>query len=127
MNVFVYGTLMKGCRNHRLLINEKFIGEGKIQNYGLYNVTSSYPGVILKDGASVLGGIYDVSKKTLEKLDQLEGEGSLYIRRAVSVETANGAMEAYTYLWNRTVNEQDYVDIRELPWRPYEKKVRGYI
>ena len=118
MNVFVYGTLMKGCRNHRLLINEKYIGEGKIQNYGLYNVTSSYPGVIQKGGTSVLGEIYNVSEKTLEKLDELEGEGSLYIRRAVSVETANAVMEAYTYIWNRSVNEKDYVDVRELPWRP---------
>jgi gamma-glutamylcyclotransferase (GGCT)/AIG2-like uncharacterized protein YtfP len=119
MKVFVYGTLMKGCRNHRLLINEKFVGEGKLQNYGLYNVTSSYPGVVPRNGAAVLGEIYDVSEKTLERLDQLEGEGRLYIRKAVSVETVNGEMEAYIYLWNRTVNEKDYVDVRKLPWRLY--------
>ena len=120
MNVFVYGTLMKGYWNHRLLEREKFIGEGKIQNYGLYNVTSPYPGVIQKNGASVLGEIYDVSEKTLKKLDELEGEGTLYIRRAVNVETSEGVLEAYTYLWNKTVNEKDYVDVKDLPWRQHK-------
>lgn len=119
MKVFVYGTLMKGCQNHRLLKNETFVGVGKIQNYGMYNVTPLYPGVVPENGASVLGEVYDVSEKALEILDKFEGEGSLYIRKTVSVETANGTMEAYTYLWNRAVNDKDYVDARKFPWRPY--------
>ena len=125
MLVFVYGTLMKGRWNHNFLLNEKFIGQGSVLNYGLYNV-SSFPGVIRKDGAKVLGELYDVSEKTLEKLDILEGEGSMYLRRAVMVETEQSQVEAYIYVWNRKVKDEDFIEFNNLPWRPNNKRGDGF-
>lgn len=115
--VFVYGSLMKGYWNHNFLSNEKYIAEGILKNYGLYSV-SSFPGVIRKEGATTIGEVYDVSEKTLEKLDLLEGEGSMYLRRAINVDIKKEITEAYIYLWNGPVREKDYIQVENLPWKP---------
>ncbi len=44
MNVFVYGTLMKGNRNHFYLKNDVFLGNAVLDNYGLYNVSTFFLG-----------------------------------------------------------------------------------
>jgi gamma-glutamylaminecyclotransferase len=119
MNVFVYGTLMKGYGNHRLVENETWLGDALLKDFGLYNVTQYYPGIIKQRGSSVRGEVYDVSEKTLEKLDILEGEGSLYLRIAVKVTLNTGKeVESYVYVWNIRVREHTYMPVEQLPWRP---------
>ena len=88
--VFVYGTLLRGRSNHRgYLRGCPCIGCGILEGFDMYNV-GSFPAIVPGEGR-VRGELYRVNRRTLERLDMLEGNGSLYVRRRVRV-----AAEAYT-------------------------------
>jgi gamma-glutamylcyclotransferase (GGCT)/AIG2-like uncharacterized protein YtfP len=66
-----------------------------------------YPGLVLSDGGSVHGELYELDDvtATLEQFDSYEdfsgydGEGSLYRRSLVSAVTGGGSMLAWTYIY----------------------------
>lgn len=106
--VFVYGTLKKGYGNWRgLLSDQKYIGEGTTKDrYVLGNVgfPFAFPEEFVKDFIDedmirpVLGDVFYVDNETtLRKLDFLEGEGSLYHRRLVQVETLTRNYTCWMY------------------------------
>ena len=70
--VFVYGTLMRGERNHRYLSASRYCGRWRTPpTYDLYSLTS-YP-VACPGGRQRLSGeVYRVSQQTLHLLDALE-------------------------------------------------------
>lgn len=55
-----------------------------------------YPGIRRCDDATVDGVVYAVSKLALAPLDRYEGD--MYQRERVTVSTANGTHEAWTYI-----------------------------
>lgn len=123
MNVFVYGTLMKPYGNHALIEDEKFLGNAVLEGYGLYNVSPFFPGIIEQEGAAVKGEVYDINEATLKKLDRLEGEGSLYIRKNVQVILeSKEVISAYVYIWNKAIDPQSYIPFEKSPWKPFRKK-----
>ena len=82
--VFTYGTLLKGERNHyNYLSDEDFICDGFIDGFVMFNL-GRYPGIYEGEGL-VLGELYLVDENTLAKLDYLEEEGSLYVRKTTKV------------------------------------------
>ncbi|XP_011310621.1 putative gamma-glutamylcyclotransferase CG2811 isoform X2 [Fopius arisanus] len=115
--VFVYGTLKSGQPNHELLISSsngyaKFIGIGKTLNKYPLVIASKYnipfllkqPGV----GHQVLGEVYDVDSKMMDKLDELEEHPRFYLRteediimakdsKDVNVEKIGCVTKAWTY------------------------------
>lgn len=100
--VFVYGTLMKGQRNHeRFLRDEDFVADGRIEGFRNYDL-GSYSGIVYGNG-QVAGELYFVDDETLDSLDVLEGEGDLYLRKCTEVFT-NGRerVEAFVYVYNRS-------------------------
>lgn len=109
---------MKDHRNHSILKNDKFLGNAVLEGYGLYNV-SSFPGIIKQNDAAVKGEVYNISKRTLKKLDALESEGVLYTRKLVTIDLKSKKINAYVYVWNSTVNPQSYVPFEKSPWKPY--------
>ena len=107
-NVFVYGTLKMGYHNHRLLEGAEFKGIGVIHNYGVFGMPYGIPGVKAHEGSYVVGEIYSVDEKILERLDMLEGyrgEGfrdNMYNRKKeVAVLGSEEKLEVYFYEWNR--------------------------
>ena len=105
--VFVYGTLMRGKGNYRRFFQGnpevKFVDEGVAEGLALYRVTKHYPGAVPEKGAFTRGEVFRVSRKVLRRLDLLEDEGDLYIRRKIQVRLKSGTtVEAWVYLWNRT-------------------------
>jgi gamma-glutamylaminecyclotransferase len=83
--VFVYGTLKRGFRNHRLLEGCALLGGGAtVPTYKM--IETSFP-VIMPDrtGKPVAGEIYTVDDETLARLDQLEKEGRSYDRQLIDV------------------------------------------
>jgi len=116
IKVFVYGTLMRGEDNHDLFLSEsKFIGYAELAGYGLYNV-SSYPGIVPECNEKVKGEVYEVDQQTLARLDWLEDEGELYIRREVEVDTSEGRLKAYAYIWNGNVDGMKKLRYEDQPW-----------
>lgn len=122
--IFVYGTLMKKRANHdRYLKNTIYLGPAKLEGYALYDL-GLYPGIKKKNGSEVLGELYDVDNETLKKIDMLEGEGFLYLRKKVEVRQLGGKkVEAFVYEYNRVVDEKKIIKYKDQPYKRKEKLV----
>lgn len=129
--VFVYGTLMRGHGNHSYYLTQsEFLGTGEITDYAMYEV-SSFPGIVPESGEVVKGEVYRIDQDTLRRLDQLEGEGSLYLRRNVEVLLNGKLVQAWTYVWNHEITGKVKVNYEAQPWkgrnwRPVNKRYVWY-
>ena len=115
VNVFVYGTLMKGYRNHYLIEEQKFIGAGQISGFEMYHV-HSFPGIIEGNGL-VQGELYQIDESLICVLDQLESVGNLYDRKEVEVTTLDRISKAWIYTWLRPI-ERHMDKVKTMPWKP---------
>ena len=106
--IFVYGTLLQGEGNHRLL---KGVAAclGRVRTEPRYTLVSlgRFPGMLEGGEDIVEGEVYSVDKPTLGRLDGLEGHPSFYERKAVAIQGFEDRIEAYF-----------------LPRNPYEKNPR---
>ena len=94
-NIFVYGTLREGERNHWLLKDTNFKGtyetepEYELRNFG------PFPGMMPWGDTSVQGEVYEVSDDLLEDLDYHEGHPSFYNRTKIKLKDYSGEIQAY--------------------------------
>ena len=101
--IFVYGTLKRGYRNHRLLAGQAFLGEARTApGFALFDL-GEHPGMVARPGepGSVGGEVWAVDAACLESLDLLEGTAEgIYRREAVPLMEpfAGRGIEAYLYL-----------------------------
>jgi gamma-glutamylaminecyclotransferase len=103
MILFVYGTLMRGQKNHRLLSGQRFIGEAVTEpRYRLYDL-GPYPGLVedKERGLAVTGELWEVDAVCLANLDEFEGVPDLYVRASVAVQGMAEPIE--TYLYNKVI------------------------
>jgi gamma-glutamylcyclotransferase (GGCT)/AIG2-like uncharacterized protein YtfP len=117
VDVFVYGTLMRGYGNNFFLRHDVYLGPGETQpEYTLYDLRH-FPAMVEGGDTSVKGEIYEVHPKTIEWLDKLEGvaEG-LYKREEIIL--ADGE-KALTYIFPRSNLEQRDVPIKNGDWREW--------
>ena len=73
--LFVYGTLKRGCCNHRHLADQKFIGVARTApGYRLFEL-GGYPGLVSHpaDLEGVTGEVWSVDATALRRLDDFEG------------------------------------------------------
>lgn len=122
--IFVYGTLMKNrCNHDYYLCGQEYLGQAVLHGYGLYDL-GSYPGIVPEADEKVLGEVYAVDEKTLERLDYLEGNGWLYTRQKAEV-LLNGEWTGIeVYVWNSRVQPESKVGFNFQPWE--EKKTGRY-
>ena len=93
--VFVYGSLLSGEANHRLLARARRVGEARTApGFALHDL-GAYPAMVAGGARAVAGQVYDVDAKTLARLDVLEGHPRYYRRAAIAL--ADGT-SAETYL-----------------------------
>ena len=97
--IFVYGTLMRGQRAAHMLDDCVFGGCFRLKDYGMYHL-GSYPGIYPCEGESVLGELYYVDDKILARMDEYEGEGSLYLRTPVQITAGGKTADAEVYVYN---------------------------
>ncbi|MCL2354487.1 MAG: gamma-glutamylcyclotransferase, partial [Oscillospiraceae bacterium] len=101
MFVFVYGSLKKGYWNDHHLEGANFYGQGMLQGYSLYHV-STFPGMVKSEdeAETVYGEVYEVDEEILRNLDILESEGVMYKRCEVPINLRGGkTVNAGTYTW----------------------------
>lgn len=120
--VFVYGTLMKGFGNNRLLKNSERVGVATTVNK-LKLFASSIPFLVNEKGSSVISGeIYRVNERALKQLDALEGHPQWYKREVITVTDEVGdSFKAWVYFMpkdnmGRNISEipsGDYKDYAE--------------
>lgn len=103
--VFVYGSLMKGFHNHRLLESSRLMGSAKtISDFQMLDL-GSFPGLVLGEGGVVSGELYEVDYPTFQSLDNLEGYPRFYDRQITEVVTEEGVFSAWVYYLS---NPSDY-------------------
>lgn len=87
--IFVYGTLKRGFRNHVLLSDSKFLAEVVTKPLYLLYDCGPYPCLVkAKDGKgnSIHGEAYLVDDNVMTRLDRLEGVPYLYQRGELELE-----------------------------------------
>lgn len=106
VNIFVYGTLMKGQKAISLLGESVYRGRYALKDYAMYNL-GNFPGLIQKKGEIVVGEVYAVDEDILPDLDGYEGEGSLYLRKTVTVFNEKKKISACAYIYNHSTEGSD--------------------
>ena len=105
--VFVYGTLKKGFWNHRVLGDSELVGTTDTVEDSYVLLDAGFPALTQVDegGAPVRGEVYRVtSPEVLQHLDYLEGEGSMYHRRPITLK-GHEEDEVLTYYGDTKVFE----------------------
>ncbi len=136
INLFVYGTLLRGFANSSFLqqpFRARFIGEGTVRGY-LYDA-GSFPAFIpaaaeQSDAPQVAGEIYRIDDPdlVLETLDTIEGyntsnpERSLYIRKQVMAECAGEKLPVMVYVYNLPVDGLPRIESGD--YRQYVRSLR---
>ena len=109
IQVFVYGTLMPGYRNHERFIAPHLLSSQPATVAGwLYDLPAGYPGVVEGDGI-VHGNLLELPGQVLDSLDELEGYDPLgepgeneYYRKLANVRLSNDQeAEAWVYFMTR--------------------------
>lgn len=101
--VFVYGTLMRGCRANYMLKDARFCGRYHLKDYAMYDL-GRYPGICPQQGGLVQGEVYLVSPDMLSDMDEYEEEGSLYHRRRVEVWSGENSCSVWVYVYAGAVS-----------------------
>jgi gamma-glutamylcyclotransferase (GGCT)/AIG2-like uncharacterized protein YtfP len=92
--LFVYGTLMRDERNHRLLVEAEFLGEARtVAGFTMIDL-GAFPGVVAMGAGAIVGEVFRVNAQTLAAVDRLEGHPSFYRRTEIELE-GGGRAEAY--------------------------------
>ncbi len=101
--IFVYGTLLKGQRNHKYYLSKsEFCGEATISGYEMYDC-GYYPAIVPGTG-TVSGEVYRVTDDELSNINRLEREGDLYIKTLVPIIMHSGKkLEGWVYVYNDSV------------------------
>lgn len=102
--VFVYGTLKRGFRNHRVVENARFVGEATtlepwaLPIYGGRHVPTVLP---INEGYRIKGELYEPDVPEWRYLDKLEGHPHLYKRARVEVRLVgeDTPMNAWIYFF----------------------------
>ena len=119
--VFTYGTLRRGQSANSLMTFAIWGGHGSLKDYAMYNL-GCFPGIVEKKSETVLGEVWFVDARTFAKLDAYEGEGTLYLRKKVNIQTAYGEMEAWAYIYNGKLQGE----ILREGWKPNPKDYVWY-
>lgn len=124
--VFVYGSLLSGLGNHRLLESSKLIGNAITPPEFIMIDLGSFPGVVhvLESGSTVVGEVYEVDDITMKRLDRLEGYNEehpshgLYNRMKIPTEFG----DAFIYTFNDMFGKGIVDPIENGDWKSYYGK-----
>ncbi len=84
--MFVYGTLLRGQRNHSYLLGSVFMGAARTEpSYTLVSL-GAFPELRETGVTAVPGELYSVEPSILADLDRLEGHPGFYRRGTVQLE-----------------------------------------
>jgi gamma-glutamylcyclotransferase (GGCT)/AIG2-like uncharacterized protein YtfP len=83
VELFVYGTLLRGESNHTYLKASRFLRETATgPGFALVDL-GPYPGMIKASQGCVAGELYRISAETLAEIDALEQHPEVYWRTAI--------------------------------------------
>ncbi len=94
MRLFVYGSLMRGEPNHRLLDRARFLGPATTAPRFELADLGPYPALVGGGETAVAGELYAVGPQTLARLDRFEHHPFFYRRATIPLADGSPA-EAY--------------------------------
>ena len=119
--VFVYGTLRQDEVNHDLLVQARFVEEGRTEPcFELFDL-GAFPAMSADGQTAVLGEVYAVDDATLARLDRLEGHPSFYQRTQIRLDDGQ---EVQAYLMDRN-RMRGRVLIPSGDWCAHRARARG--
>jgi gamma-glutamylcyclotransferase (GGCT)/AIG2-like uncharacterized protein YtfP len=114
-NLFVYGTLRIGGPANPLLKGSRLVEKAiRLPGYKMFNA-GRYPFAIpATPESSIVGDLYEVDEKILEKLDKFEGNE--YVRKM------DPALKCVIYLTKE--NTSELPEVKDGDWLIYARKHR---
>lgn len=116
--IFVYGSLLSGEPNHRVLARAALVAEAVTEPRFALHDLGAFPGMVDGGEHAIAGEVYTVDGDTLAALDRLEGVPRFYQRAPIPL--ADGTI-AETYLLTRAQVEGRPV-IANGCWRAHRKE-----
>ena len=99
INLFVYGTLVDLRRVEALTGRQFARVEATLEGFERIESDGGYPYILPKLGGSVAGLLLkNIDTASLNRLDEYEAEGDLYLRREVEVLVGGQPIHAMTYV-----------------------------
>lgn len=132
--LFVYGTLRRGCGNHRLLDGSEYHGIAVLDGYRMVSL-GGFPAIYRGEkGDTVTGEVYEVDAATLRRLDSLEGFNrqtptmhDLYHAVPVTVD-GEQQHQCETYTMDHSLRELEAYDpVSDGDWRRYADAQPRYV
>ena len=120
MRLFVYGSLLSGEPNHRVLARAALVAKALTEPRFALHDLGAFPGMVAGGEHAIAGEVYTVDGYTLAALDRLEGVPRFYQRAPIPL--ADGTT-AQTYLLTRAQVEGRPV-IANGCWRAHRKEMR---
>jgi gamma-glutamylcyclotransferase (GGCT)/AIG2-like uncharacterized protein YtfP len=115
IDLFVYGTLLKGQSNHHWLQDAPYLGPDTLANGCLFDM-GEYP-MLLPGSNSIAGEVYRISANILANLDQLEEHPKVYHRESVILQSGRAA-QVY---WGKPIWTKERPIIPGGSWRQYSQ------
>jgi gamma-glutamylaminecyclotransferase len=122
--VFVYGTLMSGFGNNRLLKDSAMIDYASTEDEYVLVSNGVIPYLMddVKD-SYIIGEVYEVNEKTLKNLDDLEGHPNWYQRRIINVVSDVGdRLRAWAYFMPVKPQGAEVIELGD--YKSYTQKVQ---
>lgn len=101
--VFVYGTLKQGHYNHALISNDptaRLIMDDAFVQGQMYDL-GNYPAIVPKSPGQSIGEVWEVSEKTLKRIDQIESHPAYYVREEIPLLGFTSHWKAWAYFLPR--------------------------
>jgi len=117
--VFVYGSLLRGLGNHRLLERARFVGVARTPARFTMHDLGAFPAIANDGHTAIVGEVYAVDGPTLERLDRLEGHPTHYRREPIELE--DGEL-AHIYVYVASLAGAQVVASGD--WRGHREKTR---
>lgn len=120
--VFVYGSLLRGETNHRLLASARFVTVARTRPEFTLHDLGAFPGLVAGGATSVVGEVYEVDGPTRVRLDRLEGHPQLYRRELIELVTDHGGLTAHVYVYVSSLGRAQAICSGD--WRQQKEQAR---
>jgi gamma-glutamylaminecyclotransferase len=118
---FVYGSLMRGMGNHRVIARARFVRTAHTAASFTLRDLGAFPGMVGGGTTRIHGELYEVDDETLASLDRLEGHPRFYRRQGIVLSDGT-PVSAYLLPAERY---NDYAVVVGGDWRAHLARDRG--
>ena len=119
-NIFVYGTLKRGRHNNSVLGPSKFLGVYLTERRFTMYDGRGFPYVVPEGSTTIVGEVYEVDDKVLERLDWLEGVGANHYKR-IETKVFSDTEELWAWIYVASPDTAIYVKDTYKPQPTKEK------